>query len=135
MHRCCVYHTSYASVHWLYIILCFWKVYVCFLSLIHYTLFSVSRLVGAVCRKRTMEANDKQRGKQIANINLPKPNSVHICDVSSAVHIHVIRIALEARQATALHIQTTIICGVVLAVRRLRPERSKGKTNAYAIVS
>ena len=80
--------------------------------------------IGAVFRNRRMEANTK------ANINLPKPNYLHTCDVSSGVHIHVIRNALEARQATALHVETTIICGVVLAFRRLSPERSRDKTKA-----
>ena len=66
-------------------------------------------MIGAVFRKRRMEINIKQRGKQIANSNLPKPNSLQMCDVSSAVHIYVIRIALEATQAIALHVETAII--------------------------
>ena len=44
-----------------------------------------------------------------ANINLPKPNYLHTCDVLSAVLIHVIPNALEARQAAALRVETTIL--------------------------
>ena len=68
------------------------------------------------------------------NKNLPTPNSPHTSDVSSAVHVHVIRNALEARQATALNIKTTIICGFVFAVRRPLPERSKDKIRAYLLL-
>ena len=63
-------------------------------------------------------------------MNLPRPNSLHIRDVSSAVHIRVIRNALGARQATALNVETTVICGFLLAGRRLLPERSRGKARA-----
>ena len=77
-------------------------------------------------RCRFQKAKD---GRKV-NMNLPTPNSLHTCGVSSAVHIHVIRKGLEARRATALHVETNIICGFLLALRRLLPERSRGTTRA-----
>ena len=81
-----------------YIILCFWKVYACFLCFTTRCLQYPDWLV-----LFSESEGWKQIIKQIPGINLPKPNSLNTCDVSSAVHIHVIRNTLEARQATALH--------------------------------
>ena len=69
-----------------------------------------------------------------ANKNLPKPNSLHTCDVSSAVHIRFIRKKLDARQATALHVKTTIICGFLLAIRRLLPEAGIRREPSYCFL-
>ena len=85
-----VYIPKYVSVHWVYIILCFWKVYV---SYICFTTRSSQYPDWCCFRKRRMKANNKQWGKQIRTY---QNQTLYTCDVSSAVHIHFIRDALEA---------------------------------------
>ena len=73
MHLRCVFQNVYPYIGYIRsIILRIWKVYVLCLCLFHYTLFTVSRLVGVVFRKRRMEANNQP------NMNLPKQNSTRL---------------------------------------------------------
>ena len=112
-----VYTKICMSTLGIYYFVFFFQVYGCFLYLIHYTRFTASRLVSALFRKKGIQAKNEE------NIYLPKPNPL----------VHVIRNALEARLATALHDETTISVVLVCRLGDYASESCRGKTSSQIL--
>ena len=131
MHRCCVYQICIFTLGIFFVLFCAFGRSI-FAS---YSCFTTRPLqYPDWCCFQKVKDGSKYYAVRKGTKNLPTPNSPHTSDVSSAVHVHVIRNALEARQATALNIKTTIVCSFVFTVRRPLPEKSKDKIRAYLLL-